>query len=84
MKPQGRVAPYGVFGIVLEVVYVGFNGDMRIYTGLFKEMCVHLEMCFGSRSYIRVDFVKFFCSCISLSGPLCLLWEPCFYHNKII
>jgi len=36
--------PYIFFLIVLEVVYVGHNGDRCIYVGFLKERCIHLEM----------------------------------------
>jgi hypothetical protein len=42
-NPQGKVEPYRVCRKFLEVVYMGFNGDMHVYAGLHKEMCVHLE-----------------------------------------
>jgi hypothetical protein len=63
---------------------VGFNGDMHIYVGFLKKGCVHLEKHAISGSYSGSNFVKFVCSCISLSGPLSLLREPWFYRNKII
>jgi hypothetical protein len=42
-KPHERVAPYVVFHIVLEVMYVGHSGDRCIYVGFLKERHVHLK-----------------------------------------
>jgi hypothetical protein len=76
LKPRERVAPYRVFFAILEVVYIGFTGDNNMYVGFIKERHVHLEnhAIFGSHN--RAYFAIFFCSRISLNGPLSLLWEP--------
>jgi hypothetical protein len=63
---------------------VGFNGDKNVYMDFLKERDLHLKKHAITRLYSRAYFVGFVYNCISLSGPLCLLGEPCFYHKKII
>jgi hypothetical protein len=55
---------------------VRINGDKHIYIGLLKERHIHIEIHAIFGSYNRENFSKFVCSCISLSGPFSLLWEP--------
>jgi hypothetical protein len=83
-NPQERVGSYKVCCRVLEFIYKGVSGDMHVYTGLLKEMCVHLGKHAISMPYNRETNSRFVCSCISLSEPLSLLQEPRFCHNKII
>jgi hypothetical protein len=72
VKPHERVVSYGVFCTVLEVMYMGVNGDMRIYIVLLKEIHVQIKMHAKVGSYNRSNFSRFVYNCISLSGTLSL------------
>jgi hypothetical protein len=76
LKPQERVETYIFLHTVLEIMYMGFNRDMCVCTGLVKGRCIHLKRCVISRSYNKLDISRFVSSCVSLSGPLSVLWEP--------
>jgi hypothetical protein len=75
-KPQERVKKHGFFYTVLEVSYMGHNGDMHLYVGVRKGKVHTPRKSCRSRLYSRPDFPKFVCSCIYLCGPLSLFWEP--------
>jgi hypothetical protein len=76
VKPHERVEPYGIFRIVLDVVYVGISGDKLVYAVLLKERHVHHKKHVRSGLYSRSDFVGFVYDFIFVSGPLSLLREP--------
>jgi hypothetical protein len=83
-NPHETVASYISCCIVLEVVYTSVNLDRHVYARVLNERYAHLQNHDISRSYTRSDCVRFVCSYISLSGPLSILQEPYFDHNKSI
>jgi hypothetical protein len=52
------------FCIVFECMYVGFSGDIHVYTSFLKERHVHLEKNEKKRSYNRLGFARVCRYCI--------------------
>jgi hypothetical protein len=58
VKPWERVKSYRFCCIILQVMYVGFNGDKHTYVSFLKERPVHLKKFSLFGSYNRTDFAR--------------------------